>query len=104
MIKPECLLSEAIVDAEVRPYSPLAECVMLVTIAGRALAHKQMSKMEVILGSATSQFFARHEWVHEMLTRRLNSLQTIHPNISHVSDPMVVFSYLVAQTAISTLR
>ncbi|KAH6658933.1 hypothetical protein BKA67DRAFT_2007 [Truncatella angustata] len=100
IIKPECCLAEAIVDNELRTYSPLAECAILVTIAGRAMAHKQVATMEVFLGSPPTEFYERHEWVYDMLTRRIASLEANHPNLSLVSNSLVIFSYLVAQTSI----
>lgn len=91
-------------SVDLRLSSPLAECVILVTISSRALAHKQVSDVERLYGSAAPRdFCARHEWLSGMLARRLESIQKSYPSLSPASDPMVVFAYMIALTTVMYL-
>ena len=103
-INREHFLSEAISSVDLRLYSPLAECVILVTISSRALTHKQVSDVEIMYGSAAPRdFCARHEWLSSMLMRRLDSFRKNYPSLSLASDPMIMFAYMVAHTTVMYL-
>ncbi|KAK0620713.1 fungal-specific transcription factor domain-containing protein [Immersiella caudata] len=96
-----CFLSEAIASHEHTMLSPLAECAILVTICGRAMSHSQVSNVErAAYGSASMDFWLRHEWLDDMLNKRLNALTMTYPAVSAVTDPMLLFAFMVAQTAV----
>ena len=93
-------LSEAIASSEYVSFSPLAECAILVTICGRALSHKQISKVEQLCGNAAQDFWIRHDWLDNMLTKRMESFSLHHPTVSVHADPMLLFAFMVLQSAI----
>lgn len=83
-----------------RPYAPLAECVILVTICSRALSHKQIYTIETLYSNIPLDFSSRHDWLDSMLTRRLNNLQLNYPSVTVAENPMIIFSYMVAHAAV----
>jgi hypothetical protein len=96
-----CFLSEAIASHEHALLSPLAECAILVTICGRAMSHSQVSSVErAAYGNASTDFWLRHEWLDGMLNKRLNALTVTYPVVSAVTDPMLLFAFMVARTTV----
>lgn len=93
-------LSEAIASNDHTLFSPLAECAILATICGRAMSHAQVSNVERAYGNASLDFWLRHEWLDNMLNKRLETLTSHYPVVSAVADSMLLFAFLVAQTAI----
>lgn len=93
-------LSEAIASNDHTLFSPLAECAILATICGRAMSHSQVSNVERAYGNASLDFWLRHEWLDGMLTKRLETLASHYPVISAVADSMLLFAFMVAQTAV----
>ncbi|KAK0660825.1 fungal-specific transcription factor domain-containing protein [Cercophora samala] len=76
--------------------SPLAESAILLTIFGRAVSQCQgHHKAERAYGSASLEFWMRHEWVKNTLSSSLNSLMVNHPVIS-AAEPMLFFSTVMA--------
>jgi hypothetical protein len=90
-------------STEPKLYSSLPECIILATICSRALSHKHVSTLEIMYGSAPADFCVRHEWLERMITRRLEILQKSYPVLSLASDPMLVFSYMLAQATVMYL-
>jgi len=93
-------LSEAIASNEHTLFSPLAECAILATICGRAMSHSQVSNVERAYGNASLDFWLRHEWIDGMLSKRLETLASNYPVVSAVADSMLLFAFLLAQTAV----
>ncbi|KAL4869561.1 hypothetical protein BDV12DRAFT_76062 [Aspergillus spectabilis] len=85
------------------PISSFGECIVLATICGRALAHRQKVAVEQlsISGDVTvfEGFWTRHQWLHEMLNHRIQVLSA-SPQI----DPMLMFARIVAQTMVLFLH
>ncbi|KAI1210245.1 fungal-specific transcription factor domain protein [Annulohypoxylon truncatum] len=100
LVPQECFLAETMSSAEIRPYAPLAECVILVTICSRALSHKQIYTIETLYSNIPLDFSSRHDWLDGMLTRRLNNLQVNYPSMTVAENPMIIFSYMVAHAAV----
>ncbi|KAI0165154.1 fungal-specific transcription factor domain protein [Hypoxylon sp. FL1284] len=100
LVPQESFLVETMSSADVRPYAPLAECVILVTICSRALSHRQIYAIETLYSSIPLDFASRHDWLDGMLTRRINSLQVNYPSLTVADSPMVVFSYMVAHSTV----
>ncbi|KAK4040640.1 hypothetical protein C8A01DRAFT_46105 [Parachaetomium inaequale] len=93
---PGCFLSKAMVSGDHNFLAPLAEAALLSTICGRAISHCQVSSAERAFGSASLDFWLRHEWLDGMLTRALDSL-TIHtPVVSAMADPIIMFVFMMA--------
>lgn len=87
-------LSEAIASTDNIYFSPLAECAILVTICSRAQSHKQASKVEQALGTASQDFWVRHDWLHCMLRQRMDSFMLNHPSSSIIEDPTLLFTFM----------
>nr|QNC49738.1 Hfaza1G [Hypoxylon fragiforme] len=100
LVPQECFLAEAMSSAELRPYAPLAECVILVTICSRALSHKHIYTIESLYSNIPLDFSSRHDWLDGMLTRRLNNLQLNYPSLTVAENPMIIFSYMLAHSAV----
>ncbi|KAL4919043.1 fungal-specific transcription factor domain-containing protein [Aspergillus aurantiobrunneus] len=87
----------------VHPISSFSECIVLATICGRALAHRQKVAVEQlsINGDVAvfEGFWTRHQWLHEMLNCRIQTLSA-SPQV----DPMLMFARIVAQTMVLFLH
>ncbi|KAL3435971.1 fungal-specific transcription factor domain-containing protein [Aspergillus tetrazonus] len=87
----------------IQPISSFSECIVLATICGRALAHRQKVAVEQlsITGDVTAfeGFWSRHQWLHEMLNSRIRMLSAC-PQV----DPMLMFARIVAQTMVLFLH
>ncbi|KAL3462084.1 fungal-specific transcription factor domain-containing protein [Aspergillus heterothallicus] len=87
----------------VLPISSFSECIVLATICGRALAHRQKVAVEQISVSGDvavfEGFWTRHQWLHDMLNYRIQLLAT-SPQV----DPMLMFARIVAQTMVLFLH
>lgn len=68
----------------------------MVTICGRALSHCQVSSVERAYGSATLDFWLRHEWLDGILSRAIDSLAINTPVVPAVADPMLFFAFMMA--------
>jgi hypothetical protein len=91
-----CFLSEALTMEDARVHSPLAECIMLATICGRAMSHKSLSAVESLYGGPPEDFEMRHDWLDSMATRRLQILQTNYPLSSASPDPIILWAHMSA--------
>ncbi|KAE8356274.1 fungal-specific transcription factor domain-containing protein [Aspergillus coremiiformis] len=79
--------------------SSFSECIILATICGRALSHRQKAAVEQINGDVVDEFWTRHQWLHEMITFRIQVLSA-----SAQVDPMLIFARIVAQTLVLFLH
>lgn len=100
LVPQESFLAETMSSADMRPYAPLAECVILVTICSRALSHRQIYTIETLYSNIPLDFSSRHDWLDGMLTRRLSSLQANYPSLTVAEDPMILFSYMFAHSTV----
>ncbi|KAI1807416.1 fungal-specific transcription factor domain protein [Daldinia bambusicola] len=100
LVPQEPFLAETMTSADLRSYAPLAECVILVTICSRALSQKQIYTIEALYSNIPLDFSSRHDWLDGMLTRRLNNLQVNYPTLTVAESPMIIYSYMVACSAI----
>ncbi|KAI0851728.1 fungal-specific transcription factor domain protein [Daldinia vernicosa] len=103
LVQQEPFLAETMTSADMRPYAPLAECVILVTICSRALPHKQIYTIEALYSNIPLDFTSRHDWLDGILTRRLNNLQLNYPSLTVAENPMIIYSYMIAYSAIMYL-
>ncbi|KAI2463365.1 fungal-specific transcription factor domain protein [Annulohypoxylon bovei var. microspora] len=100
LVPQECFLAETMSSAEIRPYAPLAECIIVVTICSRALFHKQIYTLETLCSNIPLDFSMRHDWLDGMLTRRLENLQVNYPSPTMAENPMIIFSYMIAHAGV----
>lgn len=93
-------LSEEITATTPTVMSPFAECIVLATICGRALLHKHCASVERVYGHTSQDFWDRHHWINNILTQRITMLTMKYPPASQHIDPMLIFTEMVANTAI----
>lgn len=93
-------LSEEITATTPTVMSPFAECIVLATICGRALLHKHCASVERVYGHTSQDFWDRHHWIDNILTQRITMLTMKYPPASQHIDPMLIFTEMVANTAI----
>ncbi|PCH03971.1 Transcription factor [Penicillium occitanis (nom. inval.)] len=93
-------LSEEITATTPTVMSPFAECIVLATICGRALLHKHCASVERVYGHTSQDFWDRHHWINNILSRRITMLTMKYPPASQHIDPMLIFTEMVANTAI----
>jgi hypothetical protein len=95
---PSCFLSEAIASGDYSLLSPLAESAILASVCGRALSHARSSRVDRAYSAASVEFWVRHRWVEGMLTRIIDGLSTKSSVSSAPSDPMVLFTLMLAHS------
>ena len=94
-------LSEAITSVvDQSTCSPLTESIILATICGRAIAHRQQSAVEHIYCNVPQHFWDRHEWLDTMLKTRADILLLNYPSMSTHADCLLLFTNMVAQTTV----
>lgn len=92
-------LSEAMISIDQSGLSSFAESIILATICGRALAHRQQTSVERAYSSNVPQhFWDRHEWLDTMLRTRVDILQMHYPPAAQHSDSLLLFTNMVANT------
>ncbi|RAK97281.1 fungal specific transcription factor domain-containing protein [Aspergillus ibericus CBS 121593] len=85
------------------PLSSFTELILLATIVGRALSHRQTLAVEQLHPLHNHQsldsFWARHTYLHDLLTHRIQILST-YPQV----DPMLMFARIIAQSMVLFLH
>lgn len=93
-------LSEAITSVNQTVFSPFTESIILATICGRALSHRQQSAVEHVYSNVPQHFWDRHEWLDTTLKTRVDILLMNYPSASQSADCMLLFTNMVAQTTV----
>ncbi|PTU22071.1 hypothetical protein P175DRAFT_0436324 [Aspergillus ochraceoroseus IBT 24754] len=75
------------------------EYIVLATICGRAISHRQKATVEQINGDVFQGFWSRHQWLHELLNYRIQILSSS----AHI-DPMLMFARITAHTMVLFLH
>ncbi|KAK3324864.1 hypothetical protein B0H66DRAFT_587751 [Apodospora peruviana] len=87
--------------------SPFVESILVATICGRCLAHKQRSSVEQSYSEleVTPDFCRRHRWLDSILTSRIETLsaQTAAYTPTEIPDPTLIFAALVANLNVLVL-
>ncbi|KAG6361749.1 hypothetical protein INS49_009977 [Diaporthe citri] len=91
-------LSEALTKGVSTTLSPFAECVVLVTLHGRCMAHRRASCKES--GKEPRGVWARHERLASAVERRVATLAQIPAAPTVERDPMLFFTRMLAHSAI----
>ncbi|GKZ84086.1 hypothetical protein AnigIFM56816_009405 [Aspergillus niger] len=86
------------------PLSSFTELILIATIVGRALTHRQTLAVEQIhppnfTHIPSDNFWTRHNYLHELLTYRIATLSS-YPHV----DPMLMFARIVAQSMVLFLQ
>jgi hypothetical protein len=80
--------------------APFTECIVLATICGRSLSHRQQSLVERVYGDVSQEFWDRHQWLVSILTKRTQILPFFSIPALEIVDPMQLFTRMMAPTAI----
>ena len=85
------------------PMSPFAECIVFAAIWGRVLCHQQLYVAEQASGKSATEFWSRHFWLDNLLTKRIQLHQQSYPAPSIWVEPMLLFTSMTAQAVILSL-
>ncbi|KAL6837148.1 hypothetical protein V8C40DRAFT_4912 [Trichoderma camerunense] len=106
-----CFLSEVLAVADniqadastIIPLAPFAECVVLAALQGRCMAHRRMSLVSSTGADGAQEFWARHEQLVLAMDKRYQMLAQSAAFTMGNRDPMVIFTYMLAQKVIINL-
>lgn len=94
-------LSEAMISVDQKSaLSPFTESIILATICGRALAHRQQTSVERAYINIPQHFWDRHEWLDTMLKTRMEILKQSGTIPPQNSGSMLLFTNMLAHTTI----
>ncbi|KAI1804324.1 hypothetical protein F4811DRAFT_571163 [Daldinia bambusicola] len=93
-------LPEAISGSDGIFTSSFAECIVVATVIGRALGHRQQSVVDNVYFQETQNFGERHEWINSTLLRRMKMFDLNCPSIAQEADPMFLFISMMWRTTV----
>ncbi|PYH90616.1 hypothetical protein BO71DRAFT_387257 [Aspergillus ellipticus CBS 707.79] len=98
--EPSDFLSEA-VDSEASNLAPFTGSIILATLCGRSLSHRQQTTVEQIYSGVSDGFWERHQWLDSILTEKAEAIATNCPvSSTWPVDPVHLFNNLLAQSSI----
>lgn len=90
-------LPEAIAASGQTMLSPFAECVVFLTLWGRCVLVRQPRPLaEHMYSNDSLELWARYEWLDNVLEKRRSRLAQSSPIGAVLADPMLVFTFMVA--------
>ncbi|KAI1252402.1 hypothetical protein MGN70_006977 [Eutypa lata] len=90
-------LPEAIAASGQTILSPFAECVVFLTLWGRCILVRQPRPLaEHMYSNDSLELWARYEWLDNVLEKRRSRLAQSSPIGAVLADPMLVFTFMVA--------
>lgn len=93
-------LSDALA-ADTSITSTFTECIVVATISGRALSHRNQCLAGDLYFSAVDDFWNRHQWINAILTQRMEAFSAKYPlDMQQQTDPMLLFISLMWRTII----
>ncbi|KAI1770474.1 fungal-specific transcription factor domain-containing protein [Hypoxylon cercidicola] len=93
-------LSEAITARDAIVTSTFTECIVVATIIGRALSHRQQSMVDNIYLNESRDFWERHEWINGILIQRMDVFSLNYPIAAQEADPMLLFISMMWRTTV----
>ncbi|XXH04515.1 hypothetical protein Hte_010931 [Hypoxylon texense] len=93
-------LLEAITARDAIVTSTFTECIVVATIIGRALSHRQQSMVDNIYLNESRDFWERHEWINGILTQRMDVFSLNYPIAAQEADPMLLFISMMWRTSV----
>ncbi|PNP51827.1 hypothetical protein THARTR1_07596 [Trichoderma harzianum] len=97
---PLTLQEEAV---QTRLPAPEEKCVVLAALQGRCMAHRRMSLVSSTAADGAQEFWTRHEQLVLALDKRYQMLTQSAAFTMTNRDPMVIFTYMLAQKVIINL-
>ncbi|EED12116.1 conserved hypothetical protein [Talaromyces stipitatus ATCC 10500] len=80
--------------------STFTECIIVATISGQALSHRNQCLVGDFYFSTTEDFWNRHQWIDGILTQRMEAFSAKYTTDMQQADPMLLFIGLMWQTII----
>jgi len=93
-------LSQVMASTDQPSLSSFAECIIMATICGRCLCHRQQSSVERIYGDMSLEFWDRHLWLDTILQQRIQVLSLQYPSTSEHVDSLILFTNLMLQAIV----
>lgn len=91
-------LSQVMATTDHQPsLSSFAECIIMATIYGRCLSHRQQSNVERIYSNMSIDSRDRHLWLDGILQQRIQTLSLQYPSTSEQVDSLPLFTHLMLQ-------
>ncbi|KAI0138706.1 fungal-specific transcription factor domain-containing protein [Hypoxylon sp. NC0597] len=93
-------LSDAISARDSIVTSTFTESIVVATIIGRALSHRQESVMDNLYLNEPQEFWDRHEWLNSALIQRMELFSMNYPVAVQEADPMLLFISMMWRTTV----
>jgi hypothetical protein len=87
-----------------RTLSSFTESIVLATICGRSLSHRQQCTVERVYGNISQDFWSRHQWLDSILSQKIQVLSLTEAYPCEVLDPIPLFTNMTAQATVLSLR
>nr|AGN71605.1 putative citrinin biosynthesis transcriptional activator CtnR [Monascus pilosus] len=93
-------LSETITQEDTGALFSFTECIIIATVCGRSLSHGQKLEVERVYGDVSPDFWQRHQWLDAIVKKRIEILSLRCASAAEVVDPLLLFTYMMAQTTV----
>ncbi|KAL8737323.1 MAG: hypothetical protein Q9181_001779 [Wetmoreana brouardii] len=94
------LLSDVMIAQDTSTKDSFTEFVIMATICGRALSHRQQSMAWMINSDPAQIFWDRHQQIIAELAPRIVALTLNHPPTTALTNPILLFTHAMAQTMV----
>ncbi|KAL9639614.1 MAG: hypothetical protein Q9204_001024 [Flavoplaca sp. TL-2023a] len=94
------LLSDVMLAQDTSTKDSFTEFVIMATICGRALSHRQQSMAWMINSDPVQIFWDRHQQIIAELAPRIVALTLNHPPSTALTNPILLFTHAMAQTMV----
>lgn len=94
------LLPDVMLAQDTSIKDSFTEFVVMATICGRALAHRQQSIAWMINSDPMQTFWDRHQQINADLAPRIVALALHHPPVTAHTNPILLFTHAMAQTMV----
>ena len=94
------LLSDVMLSQDNSVKDGFTEFIIIATICGRALSHRQQSLAWMINSDSMQIFWDRHQQINADLAPRIAALALNHPPVTAHTSPILLFTHAMAQTMV----
>ncbi|KAI1364071.1 fungal-specific transcription factor domain-containing protein [Xylaria arbuscula] len=85
---PTGCLADALSSSDATPTSPFTECIVVATMAGRALAHQHLAATQP---NPPRDFWGRHQLINSVMMPRMAAFSLKYPQAMQDADPALLF-------------
>ncbi|KAI1393302.1 uncharacterized protein F4822DRAFT_423771 [Hypoxylon trugodes] len=93
-------LLDAVSTRDAISLSTFTESIVVATVIGRALSHRQQSMIDNLYLNETRDFWERHEWINALLIQRMEVFSLNYPLSAQEADPMLLFISMMWRTTV----